>query len=177
MPPVISKQQKSRERLQVLFEAGIVEAKKLHQKTKISLSTIYDVLAKLKRGEGIERSPGSGRPLKLQPNDLRRITQFAHHHDKWSAQRIVYQAYLRGSPKVSSRTIQRYLKERGYVKIVPKQVFLLTEEHKQKRLEFCYRYRNFDWTKCVFSDESKFQFYRTNVKVWGKGRKSVQKPK
>jgi transposase len=58
MPPAISKQQKSRERLQVLFEAGIVEAEKLHQKTKISLSTIYDVLAKLNRGKALKEAQG-----------------------------------------------------------------------------------------------------------------------
>jgi transposase len=58
MPPAISKQQKSRERLQVLLEAGIVEAEKLRQKTKISLSTIYDVLAKLNRGKALKETQG-----------------------------------------------------------------------------------------------------------------------
>lgn len=54
---------------------------------------------------------------------------------------------------------------------------LLTSKHIDARLAFCLKYRDFDWTKVVFSDESMFQMHPNSIKMLGKKRKILQKPK
>lgn len=173
----MGKQSDNRNRLLVLYECGIKSAKKLHQFTGIPLSTIYDHLKRFQTGKGSKRKVGSGRPPKLSANDRRRVAQLANFHEKWSATRIAQRAHKKGSPLVSRQTICRVLKEQGFLKLVPKIVPLLTQQHKDERVRWCQKYLNLDWAKVCFSDESKFEFYRCKVKVWCKARKSRPKPK
>ena len=67
---------------------------------------------------------------------------------------------------VSSRTVRRRLNESGgkFVKKISKP--LLSEQHRIKRLQWAKKHKNFDWKKVIFTDESTFQLFQSNRKVW-----------
>jgi hypothetical protein len=101
----------------------------------------------------------------------------AHHHPKWSAAKIGAKAIGKGSLEVSSRTIQRYLKAAGYLKLVPRKIPLLTEVQKSNRMMWYKKFIDFRFDNVVFTDESYFQFFRVTQKQWGKSRKESPVPK
>jgi len=58
--------------------------------------------------------------------------------------------------KVSPMSIQRYLKDHGYNKSIPRATPMLTAKHKEKRVEWATNHLNRDWSKTLFSDETAF---------------------
>ena len=105
--------------LQKPWMNGIREPKKLSQLTGTPLRTCYDFRKRMLSGQGVERKQGSARPRKLKEDDMRRITQIAHHHPKCSSAKVAFIAHERGSPRVHKTTISRNLKRRGYLKWTP----------------------------------------------------------
>jgi hypothetical protein len=157
-------------RLENLYESGITNPRKLSDLTNIHLSNVYRNIKKIEEGKGIERQPGSGRPRILQANDRRRVYQIAKKNPYMSATKISFKAASLGSPKVSNMTILRTLNEQKVFKFVPKKVASLTERNIEKRIIWCQKYKNFDWTKVVFTDESHFHMYEYKLAVWAKER-------
>jgi hypothetical protein len=76
--------------------------------------------------------------------------------------------------KVSPMTIQRYLKDHGYSKSIPRATPMLTAKHKEKRVEWATNHLNRDWSKTLFSDETAFQLFRNTVSRWHRGEKPVR---
>ena len=116
----------NRKILQHLWNQGTKKAKDLNQLTNIPLSTCYDVIKRIKSGEGVERKSGSGAKRKLKGKDTKRIVQLACHHPKWSCVKIASVAAEKGNPFAHHATIRRNLASIGYMKWVPKNVPLLT---------------------------------------------------
>ncbi|RWR98614.1 hypothetical protein B4U79_15264 [Dinothrombium tinctorium] len=143
----------------------------------IPLRTCQRICARIRQGEGIERRPGSRGHSKLNPNDRRRIQQFARHHPKWSSLQIAKAVVQRGGPRVHPSTVWRTLRTAGFLKWMPKVTPMLTEEHKRKRVEWCLQNRDRDWSNIVFTEESYFQFYQNVVLEWGKKRPQKPTPK
>src|SRR5882757_2209503 len=55
---------------------------------------------------------------------------------------------------VSPSTMSRAIKKLGIERKSPTSKPLLTIVHKQKRLSWCLKHQNTDWSKVVFTDES-----------------------
>ncbi|CAB4383710.1 unnamed protein product [Rhizophagus irregularis] len=74
---------------------------------------------------------------------------------------------------VSSRTVRRRLGESGgkFVKETFKP--LLSEKHRANRLKWAKKHKKFDWKQVIFTDESTFQLFQSNRKVW----KFIGRPK
>jgi len=138
--------------------------------TKIPLRTVQKTIKRNKEGKGVEREAGSGRPRILQANDRRRVHQIALRNKYMSATKISHKAAQLGSPKVCQNTILTILREQKMFKFVPKVVGSLSERNIQKRVEWCLKYKDFDWTRVVFTDESNFLMYQYKQKVSAKKR-------
>lgn len=160
----------NRKSLKILYDYGITKAKELSHITNIPLRTVYDVIQRFKSGNGVELMPQNMGRRKLKPNDRRRITQLALNHPYHSAKRIAKIAAERGSPQVSDRTVQRHFVKRMVFKMRPKKVPYIDEKQKQNRLKWCEKYRNFDWSRVVFTDESYFRMYEYKHRMWAKER-------
>ncbi len=146
--------------------------------TGASRRTVFRLKSLVKSGQGIQRKEGSGRPQKLKANDKRRVSRLVQVHENWSAEEVAKVAHRKGSPLVSSRTIQRYLKSNGWFKLIPKLKPMLTEEHKRQRVIWCRQHQDTNWSRVFFSDESTFQFFSNKFAVWSKGKpKRKAKPK
>ena len=64
-----------------------------------------------------------------------------------------------------------------YFCTIPKSVPLLTDNHKQRRVEFAMKYRRQNWNKVIFSDKTTLQMFRNNQKVFHKaGTQPPHKP-
>ncbi|RWR99611.1 hypothetical protein B4U79_01338 [Dinothrombium tinctorium] len=83
----------------------------------------------------------------------------------------------KGSPKVSGRTVQRYLKSIGWTKLVPFKSPYLTARMKATRVQWCKDHIDLDWSNVFFSDESLFQLYRITQRQWEKTRQAIAVPK
>ena len=68
-----TKHEANRQAIQQLWNQGIQDAKEIHNRTNISLSTIYDNLKKLKHSGTIQRIEGSGRPKKNNSKCIKSI--------------------------------------------------------------------------------------------------------
>ena len=76
--------------------------------------------------------------------------------------------------EISSRTVRRRLGESGGKFIKETQKPLLSEKHIVKRLQWAKNHQKFDWKKVIFTDESTFQLFQSNRKVWQfAGRRKV----
>ena len=128
---------KNRITLQKLYSEGITEAKKLSKITNIPLRTVYNFLKRIKNKMGIERQNGSGRKSKFSADDKRRISQIANYHPLLSSARIGELAIEKETPPVHRTTVFRYLKSKGFLKLLPKMVTKLTNTQIQKRIDWC----------------------------------------
>ena len=146
----------NRNRIKTYYEEGVVRPKEIHQITGIPLRTCQRIVKKLSEGQSVERKAGSGGHNKLSVNDERRIAALARNNPKYSSSRIGKKATENGTNDVHGSTIYRHLVAKGYMKLVPRKVPLLTDRHKAARVAWCLEYRSFDWTRVVFSDESYF---------------------
>jgi transposase len=94
-------EQEHRDRLKHLWEAGIKSAQKLIKMTGLGRSTIYKNIKKLKEGDDLKRTLGSGRKHILKGNDRRRFSQIAVKNPLFSSGQVAERAEVKGSPKVS----------------------------------------------------------------------------
>ena len=157
-----------RKRLLNLFENGVTSAQKLSEITDIPISTVYDNLRRFREGKSEIRCPGSGRKPIFDANDHRRATQLAVSHPQWSANQIAFECARKGSSLVSQWTMSRTLASCQYFKTVPQKVPLMTNGYKGKRMEWCLTHRDYNFDNVIFTDESRFQFYRCTRKRWAK---------
>ncbi|CAF3363750.1 unnamed protein product [Rotaria socialis] len=64
--------------------------------------------------------------------------------------------------------ISRHLDRLEYVNCLPLNTPMLTEEHKERRIEWAKQYLNDDWKAAIFTDESSFQLFRNTIRRWSK---------
>lgn len=169
--------EKKRFVLQEVYHRGETDIGNLMRLSGMPKSTLYRNLGKLEAGNSLERAPGSGRPRKIQiPRHKQILNQLALQHPAWPANRLAMEAHQRGVPLVSPDTVLRSLKSSGILKLVPKKVPKLTPAQKEARVDFCRAYLDFDFQHVCFTDESKFEFYRTTQKLWSPGGVRREKP-
>lgn len=70
--------------------------------------------------------------------------------------------------KVSPSSVWRCLKARGFRWVKPTVKPALTKAMKKKRLDFCHKYRNFDWRNVIWTDETSviLGHRRGSKRVW-----------
>ena len=165
-----------RSQVYILNNSGVKDVNKLRKIERCSYGTVRRVIKRINSGECIKRKPGSGRPIKYSANDKRRLSNLANSHPKFSCAQLGKVACVRGNPKVYKTTIFRYLKGSGYKKLMPQKVPFLIEDHMKKRLEWCLKHQNYDWSRVVFTDESFSEITRSKIRMWDKRRPIRMKP-
>jgi transposase len=107
----------------------------------------------------------SGQPRKTTKAQDKRIVKMAKEKHNITATQIQNKLEKQGVA-VSARTIRRRLGEFGgkFVREISKP--LLSERHRVSRLKWARKHKNFDWEKVIFTDESTFQLFQSNRKVW-----------
>lgn len=151
-----------------LWNEGNQTCSNISKTLNIPERTVYRVVSKLKAGNGIERKEGSGRPRILDTKDHRRLAQIVRAGPMKSVENIRQRMIERGSPAVSNATVNRELHRMNYTKKRAISSPLLTETHKQMRLNWCHEHQNLSWDNVIFSDECSVWSYPAQINIWTK---------
>lgn len=140
---------------------------------RCSKSTAIYWVKKYKQNKDLTDEPKSGRSRCTTKTQDKRIMNMAMKKHNITSKEIQRELEKKGV-EVSARTIRQRLGESGgkFVKEVSKP--LLSEKHRANRLKWAKKHKNFDWNRVIFTDESTFQLYQSNRKVWQfPGRRKV----
>lgn len=138
---------------------------KIASYVKCSKSTVVYWAKKYRQDKNLADEQRSGRPRSTtKAQDKRILKMAAKKHDVTSNE--IQKKLEKKGVKVSSRTVRRRLGEFGgkFKKEISKP--LLSERHRKNRFKWAKEHKNFDWEKVIFTDESSFQLYQSNKKVW-----------
>lgn len=168
-----SKQETQRQCILHFWNKGIRNGQEIHRQTNIPLSTIYDNIKKIKKSGAVDHKRGNGRPRKITGNTSKMIGQTIRRDDSISTRTLARKVSKMGID-VSHMTISRHLAVHGYSKALPKGTPMLTEAHKQNRVEWARQHLNDNWKRTLFSDETAFQLYRNTIERWYKGARPIR---
>jgi transposase len=169
-----SSKKSNRDAVKSLWDQNIKNPREISQRTGVPLRSCERYVASLKKIGEIPPVGDVGRPKKLTPKKRRHIGKILK-HDHFTTATELKAKLEENNPgfEVSEQTVQRELKRLGYVSLVPRRVPLLTQRHKDIRLEWAQKHLNYNWRKVVFSDETTMQMFRNTCRAWSKGEKPV----
>lgn len=132
---------------------------------KCSKSAVQYWVQKYKQNKNLNDEKKAGRSRCTTEMQDKRIVKLGMKEHNITSNEIQQNLEKQGV-EVSSRTIRRRLSESGgkYSREILKP--LLSEKHRVKRLQWAKKHQNFDWNRVIFTDESSFQLFRSNKKVW-----------
>lgn len=145
--------------------------REIGQIVRKSFSTIRNIVNKYKRAQRIDDFPKSGRPKKLSVRDVTKICREVRTNPFSSAVKIAEGLSNDSETKVSSSTVRRVLNSHGLHGRVPRKKPFVSPQNKKKRLQFAKLHVSKPqdhWNRTIFTDESKFELFRTKKKqkVW-----------
>lgn len=120
------------------------------------------------------QSPCAGRPPKLSATDQHAIIRQIVTGKSASAVQATNHINSIISNPVSSNTVRRVLKKHSFEAVVKKKKPLLSARHRQRRLAFALKHREWtveDWKRVIWSDETKINRFGSDGREW------VWKPK
>lgn len=150
-------------------------AAEIARQTKIPVRTVRYNLEKIKKEGGVEHRCGNGRPRKIKPEDAQAIGQWIRRNNEITAQEIVEKLQSNRNLSVSRWTVQRYLHFLGYENVLPRGTPMLTDEHKERRVQWALAHKDDDWNRTVFSDETSYQLFRNTIRRWPKYAREEKK--
>ena len=163
------KQSEIREKLNSYFRAG-VSASELIKKNVPGLNsrTIYNHYKLLNAKRTNSRKRGSGRPSLITKKVGTKIESLIKEDDLLELKEIKQILKDKNRLVLSTRTIRRYLKSKGYTHDMPIERHELTQKQKEDRLKFCKEYIDHDFTSTVFIDETLFRAGSAKQRKWRK---------
>lgn len=130
------------------------------QRIFISVSGLQRIVSRVRETGTVRDRKRSGRPRKLDRQEERLLLRVARSNRTHSLRQLANDLCIRGSRMVSTWTIRRALKRKGYARRLAVKFPILTRPQKERRLAFALKYakaRASFWNKVGFSDEKIFQ--------------------
>jgi transposase len=124
-----------------------------------SKQTVYNVLHKDCIVPKHSRKKNVGRKRKLSEDKSAQLTSLLVENSTLGSRRIAPLANKRLRISLSDSSIRRYAARAQLKWKKPVRKPILSELHKQKRLQWALAHRNTDWNRWVFSDESSIDIY------------------
>jgi transposase len=126
--------------------------KKVASFIRCDAKTVRYWRARWKETKDLSNESKSGRPRSTTVAEDEMILNELEENENPTSETI-NRGLKRKKVKISSRTVQRRLKEAGYRFSAPLSKPLLTTTHKKRRLEWALSMQNKDWDQIIFSDE------------------------
>ena len=104
---------------------------KIERKVGVDRHSVSAIIQKYIETKTVHDRPRSGRERKMSASDVRVAVRMA------KKQKTAHEIVQALDNKVSDRTVQRTLKEKGFFYGKIQKVEKLTEEHKRKRVAYC----------------------------------------
>ncbi|CAF1550788.1 unnamed protein product [Rotaria sordida] len=143
-------------------------AAEIARQTKIPVRTIQYNLAKIRKEGSVEHRRGNGRPRKISAEDNVAIGQWIRRNNEITSTEIVEKLQKTKNLNVSRWTVRRQLYRLGYKNVLPRGTPMLTNEQKDRRVQWALVHKNDDWSRTVFSDETSYQLFRNTIRRWSK---------
>jgi transposase len=173
-----SEEEKLRLRFEIirLFEEGLSQ-RKISETISVPKTTIQNTIAKYCQHSTVMRLYGSGRQKSLSKEDKKVLRENIAENPKISAKKLSDILAEKTNKIVSVSTIQRGLKEDGFLSAVPRKLPLLSQKNIQDRLEKATAWSNWTlkaWDRVLFSDETKINLFSSDgrIRVWRKPKTS-----
>ena len=155
MPPRPRLTMEDRVRDVVLHEEGY-SCNKIAKRMKVARNTIQEIVRKYREtGSGMDRA-GRGRKKITTTREDRIIKHFSLRNRRKTSNAMANDLKNEYNIKVSARTVRRRLQTSGLNYCRAKKKSLLTTAARKKRLAWAREYIDFDWSKVLFTDESRF---------------------
>jgi transposase len=137
------------------------------------VTTVKRWLKRWKQSKDLTDAPRSGRPRATTPKEDQRIVALAEQQTFVTSRDIANQLNKKGV-EINERTVQRRLNEAGAKYNRPLSKPLLTENHREKRLEWAEDQRTTNWDQVIFSDETTIRMNSVKGLVWNlPGKKKI----
>jgi hypothetical protein len=150
---------KDRWRVVILKERGLKPAG-IARAAHTSRQNVYNILSREEETGDVAERSGRGRKKIYSEADIKKIVKKAEKKKK------APQIALELGGRSTDRTIQRRLKEKGFVYAKVQKVEKLTKVHKKKRVVYAQENKEQDWRRVFFSDEKTFQLGAGNEYAW-----------
>lgn len=152
----------------------------ISKEVRCDISTVKYWLQRYKQTGDVEEIDRTGRPRKTTKRQDEVIIELQA-ADQDAVVKDIHSKAKRRRIEVSHSTIRRRLVEAGLEFAPPLVKPLLTETHRQNRLDWAHRHLGFNWDTVLFTDESTLKLYYTRQSVWKKRgdpvvRRSVKYP-
>ena len=131
----------------------------------VKKSTIGWILTKFKQSGNVAIAPKVGRPQITSPQVDRIAWRLSTNDLQQPATAIREEIFRRRLSTISSRTVKRCLNQFGLFGRDAAKKQLISIKNRKARLDFTHRHRNWtitQWCKVIWSDESKFQLFRSD---------------
>lgn len=136
---------------------------------RVSNGTVWKTGKRRAEGHGYKDLPRSGRPRLFSERTERKILRMIKSGELDNAIEVQKHLLNKENLDVSVDTIRRIFHRNGLVARVKKKKPFLSKRHRQSRLEFAKKYKDWtidDWKHVVWSDESKFQIFGSDGRQW-----------
>jgi transposase len=129
-------------------------------------STVALHLDKYKKSVPVNEVQNQGRQSKISDEDMKCITRLLSENQLLTSKQLSDELAHRRNVKVSPKTIRNHLHRLNYKNSRPRNVPMLTEAAREKRLLFATENTNTDWEKVFFSDETTIQLGTNLTCAW-----------
>src|SRR5215216_1071098 len=136
---------------------------------KIAPSTVSRIRKRWLETHSLEDLARTGRPPIVNEPTQRRIVNLITSRRCSSAVEVRNQLQEKENLDFSTPTIRRVLRNNGLVARVKRKMPYLSKKHKKSRYNFAKKYENWtveDWSKVIWSDESKFKIFGSDGKQY-----------
>ena len=156
------------------YEKGY-STREISENMKINRKTVIRWIKRYNDKNSVRRKEGSGRKKKTNIEEDMKIIDELEENSCFSSREIKLNLENDGL-LLSTRTIRRRLNEFNYEYKNPRRKIMLTKNEKLNRLEWAIKYRNFNWERVIFSDETSVWNIQNNKKIWiKKGEKNIER--
>ena len=157
-----------RVRIVVYFEQGVSQ-RQIAAQLHCSHTAVQKVVRKYRSTGSVEDLPKSGRPQVLTAREKRIAVNLSKKDRFRPATSIRDDLETNYGTSVSVATIKRTLVNAGMHGRIARRKPYLSRVNRKRRLRFALQHKNWsveDWSQIIFSDESKFQLYKSNGRTY-----------
>lgn len=132
-------------------------------------------MKKLRTQGSLQHRAGNGRRRKIGAKASRALGQFIRRNNEVTLDELAEKLHNQCKLTVSTSTISRHLHRLEYKNCLPLSTPMLTQEHKERRVEWAKEHLNDNWKFTVFTDECSYQLFRNTIRRWSKNPKAEKK--
>jgi transposase len=149
----------------VKYEMGLT-IREISKDMKIGKNTVSRWLKQYRNYNNVNRKQGSGRKKIINENNTDYLLNEIKKDNTLTTKILAEKIKKEKQINVTAETVRRCIKSNGIIYAMPSIKPFMSDEHKRKRLEWALNNMKTDWSKVIFSDETKIEKHTRIKKRW-----------